>query len=108
MVFGTDGISDAYASIRAGELTGTVDSLPGADRRSRVWRRRCASSQGALPRVVATPQALITKDNVERYAVKGVDVRAVLDEPAESGHKRTRLPESRQPLLPLLDGDPHG
>ena len=28
MVFGTDGISDAYASIRAGELTGTVDSFP--------------------------------------------------------------------------------
>ena len=27
-VFGTDGISDAYASIRAGELTGTVDSFP--------------------------------------------------------------------------------
>ena len=25
VVFGTDGISDAYASIRAGELTGTVD-----------------------------------------------------------------------------------
>ena len=28
VVFGTDGISDAYASIRAGELTGTVDSFP--------------------------------------------------------------------------------
>ncbi len=27
-VFGTDGISDAYKSIRAGELTGTVDSFP--------------------------------------------------------------------------------
>ena len=27
-VFGTDGISDAYVSIRAGELTGTVDSFP--------------------------------------------------------------------------------
>ena len=28
VVFGTDGISDAYTSIRAGELTGTVDSFP--------------------------------------------------------------------------------
>ena len=27
-VFGTDGISDAYTSIRAGDLTGTVDSFP--------------------------------------------------------------------------------
>lgn len=27
-VFGTDGISDAYKSIKAGELTGTVDSFP--------------------------------------------------------------------------------
>ena len=26
-VFGTDGIADAYASIKAGELTGTVDSI---------------------------------------------------------------------------------
>lgn len=28
VVFGTDGISDAYASIRAGDLTGTVNSSP--------------------------------------------------------------------------------
>ena len=35
VVFGTDGISDAYASIRAGELTGTVELLPRADRRGR-------------------------------------------------------------------------
>ena len=27
-VIGTDGMSDAYASIKAGELTGKVDSLP--------------------------------------------------------------------------------
>ena len=27
-VFGTDGISDAYASIRAGELTGTSTASP--------------------------------------------------------------------------------
>jgi len=38
-----------------------------------------------LPRVVATPQALITKDNVERYKGEGVDVRAVLVQDAKSG-----------------------
>jgi ribose transport system substrate-binding protein len=31
-----------------------------------------------LPRVVATPQALITKDNVESFAVKGEELRKVL------------------------------
>jgi ribose transport system substrate-binding protein len=35
--------------------------------------------------VVATPQALITKENVERYKGKGVDVRAILEEDAKSG-----------------------
>ena len=35
--------------------------------------------------MVATPQALITKDNVERYKGKGVDVRAVLEQDAKSG-----------------------
>ena len=35
-----------------------------------------------LPRVVATPQALITKDDVARYQGGGVDVRAVLMEDA--------------------------
>ncbi|MFO1074247.1 MAG: hypothetical protein U1E17_16510 [Geminicoccaceae bacterium] len=32
----------------------------------------------ALPRVVATPQALITKENVESFAVKGEALRQVL------------------------------
>jgi ribose transport system substrate-binding protein len=31
-----------------------------------------------LPRVVSTPQALITKDNVETFAVKGDALRQVL------------------------------
>ena len=31
-----------------------------------------------LPRVVSTPQALITKDNVETFAVKGDELRKVL------------------------------
>ena len=67
-VFGTDGISDAYAAIRAGDLTGTVDSFPvlTGEIAIEVALRLVAGQK--LPRVVATPQALITKDNVETYA----------------------------------------
>jgi ribose transport system substrate-binding protein len=68
VVFGTDGVSDAYAAIRAGDLTGTVDSFPvlTGEIAMEVSLRLLAGQ--ALPRVVATPQALITKDNVETYA----------------------------------------
>ena len=68
VVFGTDGISDAYAAIRAGDLTGTVDSFPvlTGEVALEVALRLLAGQD--LPRVVATPQALITKDNVETYA----------------------------------------
>ena len=67
-VFGTDGVSDAYAAIRAGDLTGTVDSFPVLTGEiALVVALRLLAGQD-LPRVVATPQALITKDNVETYA----------------------------------------
>lgn len=68
-VIGTDGVSDAYASIRAGDLTATVDSFPvlTGEIALEVALRLLAGQD--LPRVVATPQALITKDNVEQYAV---------------------------------------
>lgn len=67
-VFGTDGISDAYAAIRAGDLTGTVDSFPVLTGEIAIEvALRLVAGQN-LPRVVATPQALITKDNVETYA----------------------------------------
>ncbi|QQF06240.1 substrate-binding domain-containing protein [Sinorhizobium meliloti] len=77
-VFGTDGISDAYASIKAGELTGTVDSFPvlTGEVAMEVALRLVAGQK--LPRVVSTPQALITKDNLAKYQGEGVDVRAVL------------------------------
>ncbi|WVT78106.1 substrate-binding domain-containing protein (plasmid) [Sinorhizobium chiapasense] len=77
-VFGTDGISDAYASIRAGELTGTVDSFPilTGEVAMEVALRLVAGQ--TLPRVVSTPQALITKDNLAKYQGEGVDVRTVL------------------------------
>ena len=77
-VFGTDGISDAYASIKAGELTGTVDSFPvlTGEVALEVALRLVAGQK--LPRVVATPQALITKDNISDFQGEGVDVRTVL------------------------------
>lgn len=73
-VFGTDGISDAYDSIRAGDLTGTVDSFPvlTGEVAMEVVLRLLAGQD--LPRVVATPQALITSDNVEQYSVEDTEV----------------------------------
>lgn len=78
VVFGTDGISDAYDSIKAGELTGTVDSFPvlTGEVAMEVALRLLGGQE--LPRVVATPQALITKDNVETFAATGDALREVL------------------------------
>ena len=83
-VFGTDGISDAYASIRAGELTGTVDSFPVLTGEVALETALRIVAKQDLPRVVATPQALITKENVERYKGQGVDVRTVLEQDAKA------------------------
>ena len=78
VVFGTDGISDAYTSIRAGELTGTVDSFPVLTGEVAMEAALRLLGKQELPRVVSTPQALITKDNVESFAVKGDALRKVL------------------------------
>ena len=72
-VFGTDGISDAYASIKAGDLTGTVDSFPVLTGEVAMEVAVRLMGGQALPRVVATPQALITKDNINTYATKDMD-----------------------------------
>lgn len=78
-VFGTDGISDAYTSIRNGDLTGTVDSFPvltGEVAMDVVLRLLGGQD---LPRVVATPQALITSENVDAYSTDDIDqLRATL------------------------------
>lgn len=76
VVFGTDGISDAYKSIASGELTGTVDSFPVLTGEVAMEVALRLVSRQTLPRVVATPQALITKDNIKEY--QGGDVRSVL------------------------------
>ncbi|MER8407296.1 MULTISPECIES: substrate-binding domain-containing protein [unclassified Mesorhizobium] len=84
-VFGTDGISDAYASIRAGELTGTVDSFPVLTGEVALESALRLVAGQKLPRVVATPQALITKDNADRYSGAGDAVRKALLEDAAAG-----------------------
>lgn len=70
LVFGTDGISDAYNSIKAGELTGTVDSFPKltGEVSMEVALRIVGGQQ--LPRVVSTPQSLITQENIDKFMGK--------------------------------------
>lgn len=68
-VFGTDGISDAYKSIKAGELSGTVDSFPLLTGEVAMEVALRILGRQDIPRVVSTPQALITKDNAEAYSV---------------------------------------
>ncbi|GGK99520.1 sugar ABC transporter substrate-binding protein [Deinococcus radiotolerans] len=67
LVFGTDGINAAYDSIKKGELTGTVDSFPvlTGEVAMEVTVRLLAGQK--LPRVIATPQALVTKANYKQY-----------------------------------------
>lgn len=69
-VFGTDGISDAYASIKRGELTGTVDSFPvlTGEVAMEVMLRLIDGQK--ISRVVSTPQALITKENADAFSTK--------------------------------------
>ena len=66
IVIGHDGISEAYESIRAGEITGTVDSFP--EQTGRVAIRVAISLlEGQnVPRDVFTPQNLITLQNIDR------------------------------------------
>ena len=73
-VFGSDGTSAAYASIAAGELTGTVDIFPamigeiGLDVAARLTVRQ------SVPGVVETPYILATPENIARYGA-GEDAR---------------------------------
>jgi len=83
-VFGTDGISNAYQSIRAGELTGTVDSFPVITGEVAVETALRLLGKQAIPRVVVTPQALITKENIDRYQGENINLRQTLLEDSES------------------------
>lgn len=65
MVIGTDGIHAAYDSIRAGALTGTVDSFPFVTGEAAVEVALRLLEGQAVPRVVFSPQNLVTRDNID-------------------------------------------
>lgn len=70
LVVGVDGIGEAYDSIRAGELSATIDSFPlyKAQIASEAMLRVLGGQE--LPRVIWTPQALIDKTNVDTSAAE--------------------------------------
>jgi ribose transport system substrate-binding protein len=79
-VIGTDGTSDAYKSILAGDLTGTVDSFPVLTGEVAVETALRILGGQKVPRVVATPQALVTKQNYARYKTDEASQRKALIE----------------------------
>ncbi len=81
-VIGTDGISDAYKSIKDGELITTVDSFPVLTGEVAMETALRLHAGQKLPRVVATPQALVTKENMDRYTGHEAKVRKNLMEDA--------------------------
>jgi ribose transport system substrate-binding protein len=70
LVVGVDGIGEAYDSIRSGGLDATVDSFPYymAQVATECTLRVLAGQD--MPRVVATPQALIDSTNVDKNAAE--------------------------------------
>lgn len=70
LVVGVDGIGEAYDSIRAGKLDATIDSFPYymAQVATECTLRVLAGQE--MPRVVATPQALIDAENVDTEAAE--------------------------------------
>ncbi|MDY6421366.1 MAG: substrate-binding domain-containing protein [Succinivibrio dextrinosolvens] len=72
-VFGTDGIAQAYESIEKGELTGTVDSFPEVTGAIAVQVAARILKGQSIPRVVVTPQQLITKDNFKTFQNRDID-----------------------------------
>jgi ribose transport system substrate-binding protein len=68
MIIGTDGIADAYKAIRNGSMTATVDSYPALTGEVAVEMVARLLAGQKVPRAVYTPQALITKANVDEPA----------------------------------------
>lgn len=65
IAMGTDGISDAYESIRAGELAGTIDSLPEQTGQIAMRVAIALLEQQKAPQSVYTPQNLVTLNNID-------------------------------------------
>lgn len=85
-VFGTDGTTDAYSSIKAGDMEGTVDSFPVLTGEIAFDAATRLTVGQKLPRVVATPQVLVTRENMARFTGDEKSVRAALIEDATSSH----------------------
>lgn len=68
LVIGTDGIGAAYDSIKAGEMTGTVDSFPYLTGQTAMEVALRLLEGQDLPRAVYSPQNLITAENVDNPA----------------------------------------
>lgn len=65
LVVGVDGIGEAYASIRKGELDATIDSFPLYKGQIAIEMALRVLDKQDVPRVVWTPQALIDASNVD-------------------------------------------
>lgn len=72
-VFGTDGIASAYESIEKGELTGTVDSFPEVTGAIAVQVVARILKGQQIPRVVVTPQRLITQENYKIFKKRDIE-----------------------------------
>ena len=70
LVVGVDGIGEAYDSIRAGKLDATVDSFPFYMAQVAIECTLRSLAGQELPSCVATPQALIDSENVDKDAAE--------------------------------------
>ena len=70
LVVGVDGIGEAYDSIRAGKLDATVDSFPFYMAQVAIECTLRSLAGQTLPSCVATPQALIDSENVDKDAAE--------------------------------------
>jgi len=68
LVVGVDGIGEAYASIKKGELSATIDSFPKYTGEVAVEATIRILGGQKIPRVIWTPQALIDSTNVNTPA----------------------------------------
>ncbi len=66
VIIGTDGIGEAYDSIRKGEMTGTVDSFPELTGQVSIDVAIRLLEGQKIPRAVFSPQNLITLKNIDQ------------------------------------------
>lgn len=67
IVVGVDGTGDAYKSIKAGEMTATVDQFPETNGYAAVEVALRIMGGQDIPKVVSTPIEVIDKDNMSQF-----------------------------------------